>query len=98
MMKGASSFSPIQILSSSGHFLPRLNVYYYPQGIGIQTLAITAPRERILCYWFLTHVGIRCSEKADGAAKTSLLRRVINFHIPYGDFKKHISVLLKGKW
>ena len=38
------------------------------------------------------------NEKADAAAKAVLLRRVTNVPIPYGDFKEHINVLLKGKW
>ena len=37
-------------------------------------------------------------KKADAAVKAGLLRRVTNVIIPYGDFKKHINVLLKCKW
>ena len=46
-----------------------------------------------------SHVGILGNEKADIiVAKAGLLRRVTHIPIPYGDFKKHINVLLKCKW
>ena len=54
--------------------------------------------KRILFYWIPSHVGIKGNEKADAAAKAGLSRRVANVPIPYGDFKKHINVLLKCKW
>ena len=38
------------------------------------------------------------NEKADTAAKAGLSKIVANVPIPYGDFKKHINVLLKRKW
>ena len=54
--------------------------------------------KRILFYWIPSHVGIRGNEKADAAAKAGLSRRVTDVPIPYGDFNKHINVLLKRKW
>ena len=54
--------------------------------------------KRILFYWIPSHVCIGVNEKADAAAKAGLLRRVTNVPIPYGDFNKHINVLLKRKW
>ena len=54
--------------------------------------------KRILFFWISSHVGIIINEKADTAAKAGLLRRVTNVPIPYGDFKKHINVLIKRKW
>ena len=53
--------------------------------------------KRILFYWIPSYVRIRGNEKADAAAKAGLLRRLTNVPIPYGDFKKHVSVLLKRK-
>ena len=44
------------------------------------------------------HVGIIGNEKADNAAKAGLSKRVANVSLPYGDFRKHIYVLLKHKW
>ena len=52
----------------------------------------------MLFYWNPSHVGIIGNEKADTAAKAGLSRRVADVPIPYGDFKKHINVLLKRKW
>ena len=49
-------------------------------------------------YWIPSHVGIRVDEKVDVVAKASLLRRVTNISIPYGDFKKHINDFFKCKW
>ena len=46
----------------------------------------------------LSYASIKVKEKAVAAAKADLLRRVTNISIPYGDFKKHINVLLKHKW
>ena len=54
--------------------------------------------KRILFYWIPSHVGIIGNEKADTAAKAGLSKRVTNVPIPYGDFKKHINILLKRKW
>ena len=53
---------------------------------------------RILFYWIPSHVGIIGNDKADTAAKAGLSKRVTNVPIPYGDFRKHINVLLKHKW
>ena len=65
-------------------------------------MASTVPREKnniLLDSQSCWHsVGIRVNEKADAAAKAGLSRRVTNVPIPYGDFKKHINVLLKRKW
>ena len=44
-----------------------------------------------------SHVGIVGNQKMDAAAKAVLLRRVNNTPIPFGNFKKHINVLMKTK-
>ena len=54
--------------------------------------------KRILFYWIPGHVGIIGSEKADAAARAGLSKRVTNVPVHYGDFEKHISVLLERKW
>ena len=51
--------------------------------------------KRISFYWIPSHIGIR-GEKMDSAAKASLLRKVTNVPIPFGELKTH--QLMKHKW
>ena len=53
--------------------------------------------KRISFYWIPSQIGIKGNEKADFAARAGLLRRVTNVPIPFGDFMKHIHVLMKQK-
>ena len=45
-----------------------------------------------------SHVCSKGNEKGDAAAKAGPLRRVTHVPVPFGDFKKHINVLMKCQW
>ena len=86
------------MVCSSGHFGPRLDASSCPQGTRTPSLASTVQREKNIILLGPQSCCIRGNEKADAAAKAGLLRRVTDVPIPFGDFKKHISALLKCKW
>ena len=78
---------------SSGHFRPRLEASSCPQCTTKPSLASTVQREKKNILLGPSHVGIIGNEKADPAAKASLLRRVFRY-----SNSLFINALLKRKW
>ena len=84
--------------NSINHLWNSINAYLRALRLAILHWLVRCQEKRILFYWIPSHIGIKGNEKADSALKAGLLRRVTNVPISFGDFKKHIYVLMKHKW